>query len=181
VNVLYGSADGLAAARDQFWSQDPATVEGAAESGDALGASVAVGDVDDDGFDDLATGANGEDIGSRVDAGSVNVLFGSADGLGDEGDELWRQGGDGVGGAAENGDLLGSSLAAGDFDGDLMGDIAAGAPSEDIGSTTNAGAANVLYGSGSGLTGTDDQVWHQDSPDIAGNAEEGDAFANAAG
>jgi hypothetical protein len=42
-----------------------------------------------------------------------------------------------------------------------------------------AGAVNVLYGSGGGLTATGNQVWSQDSPGIAEQAEDGDRLGSA--
>ena len=50
-----------------------------------------------------------------------------------------------------------------DFNDDGFADLAVGVPAEDVGGITNAGAVNVLYGSGSGLTGTDAQLFTQDS------------------
>jgi hypothetical protein len=37
VNVIYGSATGLSATGNQFWSQNTAGIEGGAESGDQFG------------------------------------------------------------------------------------------------------------------------------------------------
>ena len=42
-----------------------------------------------------------------------------------------------------------------DFNQDGYGDLAIGAPGEDVGSTADAGAVSVLYGSASGLSGRD--------------------------
>jgi hypothetical protein len=71
-------------------------------------------------------------------------------------------------GIAEIGDYFGSSVAAGDFDGDGLDDLAVGVPEEDLQidqeNTEDTGVVNVIYGSqGSGLTATGNQVWHQDS------------------
>ncbi|HSA73909.1 MAG TPA: FG-GAP repeat protein [Nitrososphaeraceae archaeon] len=67
-----------------------------------------------------------------------------------------------------------------DFNGDGKDDLAIGIPSEDIGSTKNGGAVEVLYGSSSGLSATSppvaDQFWTQDSPDIYDASENGDLF-----
>ena len=41
---------------------------------------------------------------------------------------------------------------------------------------TDEGAVNVLYGGSTGLTATDDQYWHQDSPGIIDPAEFRDVF-----
>ena len=68
------------------------------------------GDFDGDGFDDLAIGVPGEDIGAIEDAGSVNVLYGSGAWLTATGDQLWHQAKVGVQGGAEAGDQLGFSL-----------------------------------------------------------------------
>ena len=79
-------------------------------------------------------------------------------------------------GIAEIGDYFGSSVAAGDFDGDGFDDLAVGVTHEDLQIGTNniqnTGVVNVIYGSqGSGVSGTGNQVWHQDSPGILGLAE----------
>ena len=53
-----------------------------AAQGDAMGAAlVAPCDFNGDGFQDLAVGAPNEDVGTIVDAGAVNVLYGSPSGL----------------------------------------------------------------------------------------------------
>ena len=179
VNVFYGSGSGLTAAGDQLWHQDTPGVLGGAEAGDVFGDSLACGDFDGDGFDDLAIGAPGEDIGAVVDAGAVNVFYGSASGLTAAGDQLWHQNVSGVLNGAEAGDLFGSSLASGDYDGDGKDDLAVGAPGEDIGAIADAGAANVFYGSASGLTASGDQLWHQNVPGVLGGAEAGDLFGSS--
>lgn len=64
-----------------------------------------------------------------------------------------------------------------DFNGDGKDDLAIGVPSEDIGSTKNGGAVEVLYGSSSGLSATSpigDQFWTQDNPNIYDASENGD-------
>jgi hypothetical protein len=69
-----------------------------------------------------------------------------------------------VEGAPEDDDFFGVSLAAGDFNGDGMDDLAIGVPLEDIepGTIENAGAVNVLYSAGVvGLVATGDQIWDQ--------------------
>jgi hypothetical protein len=55
-----------------------------------------------------------------------------------------------VGGLPERFDLFGFSLTAGDFNNDNFTDLAAGAPTENVGSTSDAGAVSVLYGSSGG-------------------------------
>jgi hypothetical protein len=170
VNVLYGSAD-VPGVRGQLFTQ----VGGAVESGDQFGFVLAAGDFDNDGFADLAAGAPFENIGASPDAGAVSVLYGSAGGLSTAGGQLFTQ----VGGAVERGDSFGIALAAGDFDNDGFADLASGASLEDFGSTRDAGTVSVLRGSAAGLTIAGGQLFGQ-----VGDAAEPDdlfGFAVAAG
>jgi hypothetical protein len=187
VQVLYGSPSGLQASApdDQLWSQDSPEVEDSAEGADQYGFAVAAGDFNNETFDDLAVGVPYEDLegaSHRRDAGGVHILYGSVGGLQavSPADQYWMQGLNGVQDRAEVDDLLGWATSAGDFNGDGFDDLIAGAPFEDVGpqQVTNAGAANVLYGSAAGLQSTapDDQFWHQDSPGVIGLAESQDQF-----
>jgi hypothetical protein len=81
VHVLYGSAGGLTAAGSQLWSQGSGGVGGIAEVGDGFGFALASGAINAGGQADLAIAAPGEDVGRVMDAGAVNVLYGSAGGL----------------------------------------------------------------------------------------------------
>ncbi len=136
---------------NQIWHQDIDGVEGGSEALDNFGASLAVGDFDGDGKDDLAIGVPGEDIGNIASAGAVNILYGTNNGLTVTGDQIWHQDIDGVEGGSEAFDNFGASLAVGDFDGDGKDDLAIGVPGEDIGNIVSAGAVNIIYGSDSGL------------------------------
>ena len=181
VNVIYGSASGLISTNNQLWTQDSPGVAGGAENGDRFGASLTTGDFNDDGFEDLAIGVPGEDIGTTADAGAVNILYGGASGLSSTNDQLWYQ--DILfGSSSEAGDAFGSSLIAGDFNDDGFEDLAVGAPTEDWGTITDAGAVNVIYGSNlgngttHGLNATGNQIWTQDSGGILDIAEAFDQF-----
>jgi hypothetical protein len=92
VSVLYGSAGGLAAAGSQAFWQGTGGAAGTAETGDHFGAALAAGDFDNDGFVDLAVGAEGEDISTEQDGGAVSVLYGSAGGLIGAGSQAFWQG-----------------------------------------------------------------------------------------
>ena len=176
VNVLYGSVDGLTSVGDQLWSQDSDGIEGVAETGDRFGFALTTGDFNDDGFDDLAVGVYLENIGDTLDAGAVNIIYGSADGLTSAGDQLWHQDSDGIEGVAEAGDEFGEALASGDFDDDGFDDLAVGVPGETVAGAGDAGVVNVIYGSGGGLTSTNNEFWRQGTNGIEGTAEPGDRF-----
>jgi hypothetical protein len=185
VEVLYGSAGGLQATSpdDQFWNQDSTGVKGSAETDDQFGTALATGDFNSDGFADLAIGSPFDEPEGVTDAGETILLYGTAGGLQatSPDDQLWHQNSTGVVDKAEVGDEFGSSLAAGDFNGDGFDDLAIGVPLENVGAIADAGAVNVLYGSAGGLQADApaDQFWNQDSTGVLGDAGADDAFGSS--
>jgi hypothetical protein len=109
VSVLFGSAAGITSSGGRTFTQ----VGSAAEAGDYFGWALATGDFDNDGFADLAVGAEGEDVFSATDAGAVSVLYGSSAGVTTAAGQIFTQDTPGVGSSAEPGDFFGLSLAAG--------------------------------------------------------------------
>ncbi|MFJ7053340.1 FG-GAP and VCBS repeat-containing protein [Streptomyces albidoflavus] len=98
--------------------QDSPGVPGGVEKGDLFGVDLATGDFDGDGYDDLLTGAPGEDVGSDKDGGTAVILWGSASGL--KGGTTLKDP------RPTKHDNYGSPLEAGDFNGDGVTDIAVG-------------------------------------------------------
>ena len=140
---------------------------------DEIGSGAASrSDFNRDGYADLA-------VGSMYGYGeAVSVIYGSASGLGASGNQVWSQGSPGILGVGVVDEGFGTALAAGDYDGDGFGDLAVGVPG-DRENGAYAGAVNVLYGSAAGLTAAGNQLWHQNSPGVAGTAEIGDKFGSS--
>ena len=136
----------LSSAGNQFWHQDSSSLVGTNEEFDQFGSAVATGDFNNDGYADLAIGVPQEDIRSFVDAGAVQVIYGAEGGLSTDSNQRWSQDTFGIVGDPEDGDLFGSSIVAGDYNGDGYDDLAVGSPGEDVGPQMNAGAVNVIYG-----------------------------------
>jgi hypothetical protein len=199
VIVIYGSSDGLSlnaiapgdGRNDQKWTQNSPSIDGVGEDQEFFGHTVAVADFNDDGYDDLSIAVPHESLGTVNEAGAVNVIYGSSEGLkataaadgSGQNDQLFHQD-MGLVGKAEQGDSFGETLTTGDFNGDGYGDLAVGIPRESIGANEWAGAVNVIYGSSQGLkvtaagdgTGRNNQMWHQNSPLINGASEPFDIF-----
>ncbi|MGW3816970.1 FG-GAP repeat protein [Streptomyces sp. NPDC005046] len=137
------------------------------------GPAVVSSDFNHDGQDDLAIGDTA--VGSPV-GGSVSVYLGQGDlsGLDPTPAQTWTQDSPGVPGTAEAGDRWGAELSSGDTDGDGRPDLAIGAPGEDVGSVSDAGAVWTLRGAPGGLTATGARSFDQNSAGVPGAAEPSD-------
>jgi hypothetical protein len=188
VHVIRGSNIGLTAINSQLLTQDTIGQGESAESSDAFGSALAAGHFNGDDFEDLAIGSPGEGFGDHISVGLVHVFYGFADGLFTSGSktdappapQIWYQDTPGIQGISERFDDFGRALAAGDFDGDLVDDLAVGVPGEDVNLVNGGGAVNTIYGSDAeGLTATGDQYWTENTPGVIGVAEEHDRFGFA--
>ena len=118
VTVVYGETPEHLPPQDlppQQWTLASEGVVGSPEAGDLLGFAVAWGRFNSDEYWDLAIGLPGRDVDGIKDAGSVLIIFGSAQGLVANSARVLQQGAAEVPGIALAGDNFGYSLAASYF------------------------------------------------------------------
>jgi hypothetical protein len=147
-------------------------IAGTPESGDRLGSTLAGGDFNGDGIQDLAVGGVVEGV---LPDRAVVVIYGTADGLLHEEGQWLRQRDLGETQGAH--DVFGSELVTADFDNDGFGDLVIGVRSKDIGEAVDSGSLYILFGSASGLSST--RMRYLDSINI-GNAANGGALFSSA-
>jgi hypothetical protein len=136
VHVYFGSATGLAPTAAQ--------VLNGASMGASFGGSVAgVGDINGDGYGDVALAADNEDRAGLSRVGVVYVHYGSATGLSSA--AALTLTGD------RAGDYFGTVASAGDVNGDGFADLLVGAWQTDVSTLMNAGVARLYLGSAAGL------------------------------
>jgi hypothetical protein len=118
VQVLYGARIGPSVTGSQLWRQGADGVPDTAESGDQFGYSLSAWNYGRGPQADLAIGVPFEDLFSsnfgaqQIDAGAVNVIYGSSTGLAttSNGPQLWTQDSSGILDLSEAGDRFGEVL-----------------------------------------------------------------------
>ncbi|MGC4866612.1 hypothetical protein ACLQ3B_14400 [Micromonospora sp. DT53] len=154
IAVFAGRSGGLSSSAVQIITQRTAGVPDSPEDEDRFGGALAVGDVTGDGRADVLVGAPGEDIGSRVDAGNITLLKGSAGGLTGAGAQAFDQNNSAVPDGAENGDKFGTAIALLNLTRATGLDAVVASPGEEVkGDYAGyaSGVINPFYSAGGGL------------------------------
>jgi FG-GAP repeat len=188
---IYDGANSKAGAFSSWTTFGEATkgIPGKKHNGELFGESLVMGDFNDDGTADLAVGIPYDYDDRGYSSGAVVVVPGK-NGTGPNLSKAtrWSPATKGIKGKPhpftvnDLSDSFGRTLAAGDFDGNGVADLAVSAVGVPLkrksGGKTyqDAGRVHVLFGAaGTGLT-TKDAVLTQQTPGIAGKAEKGDLF-----
>lgn len=150
-----------------------------AQAGDHFGWTLAAGDFNFDGRDDLAVGTIHDDEPGGGTKGSVQIFYGQTGGIDLAGAQYLQLGRGGLPGSSGLGDEFGWALAVGDFNGDFYTDLAIGAPSATVSGADGAGAVLVLHGSAAGLDPGNSYVVTQDEAGIPDSAEAPDRLGTA--
>jgi hypothetical protein len=176
--ILYGANAGLTGVGSQIFYQDVKNVAGVSEGGDFFGRSLATGDIDGNGNDDLVVGVPGEDVGRALVAGAIQTFLGTPAGITVARNRIWHQDSPGVIGTVEDDDRFGAAVTVGDFDGDGFEDVAVGVPSEDLNDPDiDEGVVQAFYGTETGPTAAADQMFSADSLGFA--SQDGALFGSS--
>ncbi|MET8802217.1 FG-GAP-like repeat-containing protein [Streptomyces sp. NPDC004546] len=143
------------------------------------GESLAVGDVNRDGYADIVVGRTAEGADSDVDTplakgGRIAWIPGTAAGPDGTKAVIMNQDSSGVPGTAVPWSRFGAGLSIADIDGDGYRDIAVGVPG-----VSGGGRVVILRGTANGPTGSGAKSFSQDTTGVPGAGESGDSFGSA--
>ncbi len=142
IHVYRGSSSGLSSSNN--YPLAPTQFGVGTEAGAKLGSTLAVGNFNDDEYDDLVLSAPGHEVDGKARAGAVWVVFGSA--IGAAPADKFK-----LVGHPRSYDQFGRALAVGNFNDDDYLDLAIGIPNRDYAYRYDAGAVYVVTGSETGL------------------------------
>ncbi|MET7637652.1 FG-GAP-like repeat-containing protein [Streptomyces sp. NPDC005438] len=152
LRVLYGAADGVSD-RSTLIDQNTPGIPGSAQQGDHFGFSLSSGDVNGDGYADIAVGVPHKTLGGdRTGTGVVIVLKGGAEGLTGAGALAFHQDTTEVPGTARAHDHFGHAVSLRDTDDDGRAELCVGAPGKDHRAARQAGAVWLLRGDPGGTS-----------------------------
>jgi len=155
--IFYGASN-LSGTKDTGSGDEDVAILGRG-AGDQLGRLIqtisGVGDINDDGFDDIIVGAHLNDDGTGTDAGAAYIFFGASDLSGDKDLGGTASADVTVLGKAATDNLGLNVSGVGDVNGDGIPDFIVGAHGNNDGGSDDEGAAYVFFGA-TDLSGTKD-------------------------
>jgi hypothetical protein len=176
--ILFMERDGKVRSQQKI-ADGAGGFKGDLADGDQFGNALAsIGDLDGDGLDDLAAGADQSDAGG-ADRGAVWILFMDQDGRVQSQQKI-ADGAGGFKGDLADGDRFGSALAnTGDLDGDGINDLAVGADQSDVGGA-DRGAIWILFMDQDGRVQSQQKI-ADGAGGFKGKLNDGDQFGAAVG
>ncbi|MFE5051655.1 FG-GAP and VCBS repeat-containing protein [Streptomyces sp. NPDC056637] len=121
VSLWYGSSTGPGTS--SRLTQATSGVAGSPEADDSFGSSLSAGDVNGDGYQDLAVGVYGEKVDDKEYAGGVHVFRGRAGGISGTGSQWFARNSPGVPGALAPDDGIGRLVRLRDTNHDGTADL----------------------------------------------------------
>jgi len=173
--ILFMNSDGTVKALQKI-SDNEGDFDGNLDNDDHFGSAVAgIGDLNRDGVNDLAVGANQDGDGGS-DRGALWILFLNTDGTVSSNQKISQNKGE-FNGDLNDGDRFGSAVAnIGDLDDDGIIELAVGAPQNDDGGQ-DRGATWILFMDDNGEVRSETKISSGNNFD--GNLSDGDQFGSA--
>lgn len=160
VHVLYGSAKGLRAKKNQLWHLGSKGIPGDPKADAAWGLRLTAGDFDGDGADDLVAGADHYTFDADSE-GAFSVLYGKKKTGLHRARAQWFDEATLGGPAAGSYTGFTSGLAAGDFNGDGRDDLAIGSPGVTLNAQPLCGQFYVMTSTSTGLDASATHLWNR--------------------
>lgn len=143
-----------------------------------FGGSLAAGDFTGTDELQLVVGAFGATNAGQVYAGAAYVLTLARPSLEVVDSIRLARGNPGIEGPLHSNAYFGDSMIVGDFNEDGFDDLVVSAAGDEVAGMEGVGSINLFVGTVSGIS-TNDHYITQDTPDVVGDAEEGDEFGVA--
>jgi FG-GAP repeat protein len=148
-------------------------------AGGQLGFSLAVTDLNHDGYADVAAGAPNASVSSAASAGLVEIFRGNARGISNTRRQVISESSPGVPDSPTDSDTFGFRLATIKFHGDTTPSLVVSNSGTTAGGASTAGAFYVFHGAKSGVATSTVKEYSENTPAMPGVPADGDRFGFA--